>query len=101
VMPRNYDLTGRYEDPDMVIVDYLLREVTPPSPPGFAERLAVVRKLAGHMSDRQIGERIGRDQRTVLRWRRRWQIPGLRKGQFNGATRPVDPILPGKARQGM
>jgi hypothetical protein len=100
-MPRNYDLADRYIDPDMVIVDYLLRGVTPPSPPGFAERLAVVRKLSGSMSDRQIGERIGRDKRTVQRWRRRWNITGLRRGVFNGATRPVEPILLGKRRQGM
>lgn len=100
-MPRSYDLTGRYEDPDMVVVDYMLRGVTPPSPPGFAERLAVIRKLAGTMSDRQIGERIGKCQRTVLRWRKRWGIRGLRAGHFNGATRPVEPVLPGKSRQGM
>jgi len=100
-MPRSYDLTGRYDEPDMAIVDYLIRGVTPPEPPGFAERLAVIQKLAGHESDRQIGARIGRSQRTVLRWRKRWEIAGLRKGKFNGATRPVDPVYETKARQGM
>lgn len=100
-MPRSYDLSDRYAEPDMAIVDYMLRGVTPPEPPGFAERLAVIRKLAGTMSDRQIGERIGKCQRTVLRWRKRWGIRGLEAGQFNGATRPVDPLLPGKVRQGM
>lgn len=96
------DYRTRYEHPDPAIVEYLVRGMTPPGEPSFADRLEAIRRLARlRFSDRQIGERVGRCQRTVLRWRRKWGINGLPRGRINGATRPVDPLLPGKIRQGM
>lgn len=62
-----------------------------PDPPGFADRLEAIRRLAAaRLSDKQIGERIGRSARQVLRMRARWGIDGLPLGT-NGATRPVLP----------
>lgn len=63
--------------PDMAIVDAMCRGFTPARPPTSWERLVVVRHLAKRgYTDREIGARIGRSARTVLRLRREFGIAG-------------------------
>lgn len=91
---RDYDSRYREYDEDQVI--RMMRNdwrAGQPDPPGFADRLEAVRRMAAAgLSDTQMGERIGRSPRQVLRLRVRWGVKGLPLGT-NGATRPVMPVV--------
>jgi hypothetical protein len=91
---RDYDSRYREYDEDQVF--RMMRgdwRSGQPDPPGFADRLEAVRRMAAAgLSDTQMGERIGRSPRQVLRLRVRWGIRGLPLGT-NGATRPVMPVV--------
>lgn len=98
---RDYD--SRYQEYDEVQVVRMMRHAWrngQDDPPSFGDRLEAVRRLArAGLSDAQIGERIGRSTRQVVRMRARWGIRGLPVGT-NGATRPVLPQVWVKAAGG-
>lgn len=76
----------------MAVVDALVRGFVPTRPATMREMIVAVRHLAKHhYSDRQIGERIGRDLRTVQRIRVRNRIAGQPVGT-NGFTRGREPL---------
>ena len=73
-------MRARGDRPDMAVVDAMCRGFSPSRPPTDAERLLVVRHLAGKMSDEAIGARIGRSQRHVQRLRAAFGIVGQPRG---------------------
>lgn len=74
--------------PDMTVVDALCRGVHPLPASTYADRKAAIEHLARNgYSDGQIGTRIGRSARTVLRVRTEHGIRGLPVGT-NGLTMP-------------
>jgi hypothetical protein len=73
-------VTRRAVLPDMTVVDALARGVTPSRPPTRAERLIVIRHLAGRLADAEIAKRVGLSHRQVSRIRSQHEIAGLPRG---------------------
>lgn len=78
--------------PDPAIIAALCRGSVMTRTPTPQERVEAFKHLARYgYSDPQIAARINRSVRTVLRWRRRYQIPALPVGT-NRVTRPRQDI---------